>query len=168
MMMTMPFLERNKGKAKVDFRCGVKVNYFYYNSPELLGLGKKEVEVRYDPWNIGVVYCDGVPCYSEFYQKLNGRSIEEVRIASEELFQQMRLYYKNKDEAARKLADFISGAEQTEKMQLRRDYIEEMKPQLSVINGGLMGPVRDSEVTSFDDEIEDEYIDTFFNVDDDD
>jgi len=166
MMMTMPFLGRNKGKAKVDFRCGVKVNYFYYNSPELLGLGKDEVEVRVDPWNIGVVYCDGIPCYSEFYQILKGMSIEEVRIASEELWQQKRLYYKNKDDFARELAEFISGAEQTEKMQLMREYMEEMKPQLSVINGGLMDPAKDFAVTSLDEETDDKDIDMFFDIDD--
>ena len=44
-----------KGTARVQ-EDGVKINYLYYSTPRLQAYFGKDVDVRYDPWNMGVAF----------------------------------------------------------------------------------------------------------------
>lgn len=53
-----------------------------------------KVEVRYDPFNIGIVYAlirgRWEPCYSEYYSELRDHSFKELEVATEELRRQKK------------------------------------------------------------------------------
>lgn len=142
LIMSMPEKKRT-GMSKVEGQRGVRVNYFYYNAPELRSYHGEYVRVRYDPWNMGVVYCyvgsRWVKCRSE-HPALRNRSEMEIQIASEELLKQTQNSAKKRIIRAQDIAKFLSRATQTEEMLLQREYDEEMRPQLEVLNGGLANP----------------------------
>lgn len=142
-IMTLPSVKRNGGTSMIDSLRGVRVNYFYYYSSEFNNyIDKTRVPVRFDPWNIGIVYCyihrHWEKCYSQFYNVLKNRTEYEIQLASEELLKQKRCYAKNAKVTAKELANFIERAEQTEKVLTQRFYDEEMDVQLKVINNTTM------------------------------
>ena len=57
MIITMPGINRNNSTVQVSLNGGVKANYINYYSPELRPLANTRVPIRYDPWNMGIVYC---------------------------------------------------------------------------------------------------------------
>ncbi len=142
-LLTLPMSKQNNGTALVDRQDGVMVHYIYYQCDEFRrpDVAGTRVEVRYDPWNVGIVYCfikgKWVKCYSEYYPILRGKSKNEIDIATQELNKQIKMHAKNAKVSAKKLAEFITKAEQTEEMLNQRLYDEEMAPQLIKINGGL-------------------------------
>jgi len=160
--LSMPEKGR-KGISKVGLR-GVRVNYFYYNASELRSHHGEDVPVRYDPWNMGHAFCyvDGrwIECKSEI-RELQNRTEMEVQIASDELRKQKQdAYTKSRINRAQVIAKLLSRAEQTEKMLLQREYYEEMRTQLQVINGGIDDPVETDESKMRSPNITDENLET--------
>src|SRR6266446_3096118 len=80
-----------KGTAKVRAGKGVKINHIYYWSEAFRSpnLERKNVEVRYDPWNAGIAYAyvggRWVECKSQYWGILRGRSERELMLATREL-----------------------------------------------------------------------------------
>ena len=139
MILTMPGINRNNSTVQVSANGVVKANYINYYSPELRPLANLRVPVRYDPWNMGVVYCYAhnhwVKCISTLSTFI-GRSEMELKIASEEILKQKQLFAQKKNITARKLSDLLKRAEQTEKMLIQRRHDEETAPELTVVNSG--------------------------------
>lgn len=145
MIMTLPAVKKNNGTAKVDPQRGVKVNYLYYYCDEFYkpDVAGTRVPVRYDPMDIGVVYCfvraRWVMCYSQYYSVFKHRTENEIKIASQELMKQKRDNAGKSDFSAKALAEFLLRAEVTEELLNQRIRDAEMVPQLYVIEGGLGG-----------------------------
>lgn len=139
MIITMPGINRNYSTVQVSLNGVVKANYINYYSPELRSLVGTRVAVKYDPWNMGIVYCyvgnRWVKCNSTLNTFI-GRSEMELKIASEELLKQKQLFAQNKNITARRLASLLERAEQTEKMLIQRSRDGDTEAELKVINGG--------------------------------
>jgi transposase InsO family protein len=170
-ILTLPAAKKNNGTAIVDPQRGVKNNYFYYYCPEFQkpNVAGSRVQVRYDPWDISVLYCfvqgQWVKCYSQYYSTLKNKSENEMKIASQELLKQKQKYAAKAALTTKELADFIRSAEKTEEMLNQRLCDEEMVTQLYVINGGLdRGPqlVTKAEIDDDFDEVDEEELD--FNM----
>lgn len=140
-IMTLPVVKRNNGTSLVDLQRGVKVQYFYYycknfNKPNIAGT---RVPTRFDPWDIGVVYCyvrgQWEKCYSQYYSILKGKTVSEISIASQELLAQKQNYARKSGVSAKELANFILEAEKTEEYLKQCRLDEEIETQLYVING---------------------------------
>ena len=153
MIMTLPGINRNNSTVQVSLNGVVKANYINYYSPELRSLVNTRVPIRYDPCNMGIVYCYAhnrwVKCISSLNIFMNKTEME-IKIASEELLKQKQLFAQNKNITARKLADLLERAEQTEKMLIQRSRDEDTIPELLVINGGYdIKPADTQQVFSF-------------------
>ena len=132
---TLPGARTRKGTAKLVPGKGVKVNNIFYWSkgnvfldhPEL---EKKQIPVRYDPYDMGHVYVSikghrqPVECISEHHAQLKGRSERELQIATEELRQRNRRHAQQFTVTAAKLASFVTSVEAQETLlaQRKRDY----------------------------------------------
>lgn len=88
-LMTLP--STRKGTAKINNSNGIKVNRIHYfcnefRNPDLHGIS---VDVRYDPWNMGVAYAfvngSWHECLSDYYQVLQGKTEKEMKIAASEM-----------------------------------------------------------------------------------
>jgi putative transposase len=84
-----------------------------------------DVEVRYDPFDIGAAYAFvkncWTECHSEHYVMLQGRSEKEIMLASKEVRRRNQLHSRERFTlTARKLADFLESAEAEEKCLLQR------------------------------------------------
>ncbi len=143
----------------VDPQRGVKINYFYYYCPEFQkqNVAGTRVQVRYDPWDISILYCfiqgQWVKCYSQYYSTLKGKSENEIRIVSQELLKQKQNCAEKAVLSAKELADFLLRAEQTEEILNQRLADEEMSTQLYVINGSFESGANISNETSFERDI---------------
>ncbi len=148
MIITLPGINRNNSTVQVSLNGVVKANYINYYSPELRSLVGTRVAIKYDPWNMGIVYCyvgnRWVKCISTLNTFI-GRSEMELKIASEELLKQKQLYAQNKNITARKLANLLDCAEQTEKMLIQRSRDEDTATEFKVINGGYSINAGDSQ-----------------------
>jgi len=132
---TFPGARTRKGTAKFVPGKGVKVNNIFYwtkgnvflDHPEL---EKKQIPVRYDPYDMGHVYVSikghrqPVECISEHHAQFKGRSERELQIATEELRQRNRRHAQQFTVTAAKLASFITSVEAREALldQRKRDY----------------------------------------------
>jgi transposase InsO family protein len=93
-IMTLP--STRKGTAMIDNSRGIKVNRIHYFCDEFRNpdLHRMSVEVRYDPWNMGVAYAfvNGVwqECLSDYYQILQGKTEKEMNIAASEMRKTMK------------------------------------------------------------------------------
>ena len=80
-----------KGTAKVDSSRGVKINHIYYWSPEFRSpkFANKQVEVRYDPFQISMAMAwlsdHWVECQSEYAIEFQNRTEKEIKDATQEL-----------------------------------------------------------------------------------
>lgn len=141
LLLTLPTTE--KGTAKVIPGRGVKINHLYYWSdsdafrdPEVEG---QSVPVRYDPFNAGIAYAfvrgKWEQCHSEYYPAFQGRSEQEVRLATKELLAMRRQHARERAVTSKGLADLMQSVEAQEPllMQRRRDQ-ESLK-----IRGGVNG-----------------------------
>ncbi len=139
LILTLPSIKRNNGTALVDMQRGVRVNNIYYNCDEFqyADMADKRVNVRYDPWDAGIVYSyvrdKWVVCYSQYYSVLKNRSEREIKIATQELLGQRKSYEKSRAISAYELARFISQAEHTEEMLGQRTRDIEMSKQLRLL-----------------------------------
>ena len=118
-LFTLP--TTRKGTAKVRSGKGVKINHIYYwaeafRSPNV---ERKNVEVRYDPWNAGIAYAyvggRWVECKSQYWGILRGRSERELMLATRELRRRQCLHTQEVfTVTARRLAEFLESIEAQE------------------------------------------------------
>jgi transposase InsO family protein len=125
LMATLPTTQR--GTAKVLPGRGVIINYVYYWSEAFRdpAVENHDVQVRYDPFDIGTAYAfvrnHWTECHSEHYVVLQGRSLKEIMLASKELRRRNQLHPHEKFRlTAWKLANFLDSAEAEEKCLLQR------------------------------------------------
>lgn len=130
LMLTFP--STDKGTAKVTSR-GVKINYCYYSCAALRvfkTVGQR-VEVRYDPFNVGVAYAyvDHFwhECHSEHYMVFRDRSEKEVQIASEFLRAKSREAGIQAPVNAKRLADFLCTSEGDDVLKVQRLHQDESR-----------------------------------------
>jgi len=133
----------SKGSAKVTPEHGVKIKYIYYwaeafRDPEI---EKKQVKIRYDPFDAGVAYAyvkgHWVVCTSEYYIFFKGRTEKEIRIATEEIRKQQNVHGRNFTITAASIAKFLAPIAEQENQLLQSKKDLETKKILEVINGGL-------------------------------
>ena len=143
-MMSMPPVR--KGTAKVIPGRGVKVLNAYYMC-DAFNDGKvanTQVHVRYDPYDKGYAYAfvhgKWTACRSEFFTVFSGRTHEEVRIATEELRHQNRLYHRNKSINAQELVRLLERAHEHEKILLQQLQDSELRQVFAHMHGKLTGP----------------------------
>jgi len=125
LMATLPTTQR--GAAKVVPGRGVIVNRVRYWAEAFRdpSVENHDVEVRYDPFDIGTAYAFvkncWTECHSEHYVMLQGRSEKEIMLASKEVRRRNQLHSRERFTlTARKLADFLESAEAEEKCLLQR------------------------------------------------
>ena len=135
-----------KGTAKLVPGRGVKIhNIFYWakgnvflDHPEL---EKKQIPVRYDPYDMGHVYVSikghqqPVECLSEHYSQFKGRSERELQIATEELRKRYRQHSQQFSVTAAKLARFITSVEAREALLDQRKHDHEASHVFALMEG---------------------------------
>ncbi len=128
-----------KGSAKVQGGSGIKVNHFYYwnndfRNPEVV---KTSVPVRYDPFDMGVVYAyvqgHWIVCRSPYYSTLEGHTEKELLIATQEFRRRARRDQTSASVSAARLAAFIADAHAHEDVLLQRLRDLEGKQVLEII-----------------------------------
>src|SRR5207253_187290 len=79
---------------------------------------KSRVEVRYDPFDAGIVYAfvenRWVECIGEYHHVFQGHSRKEVMLAAEELRKRRQNHAQNDRFTAKKLAELLKATEVTE------------------------------------------------------
>lgn len=114
-----------KGTAKVFPGKGIRVNKIMYWSDSFRDpqIEKMNVEVRYDPFNVGVAYAfvggQWIQCFSEYYTLLQGRSEKELRIVTSEIIARSKVHKCKSDVSIKVIADFLQSIEGEEKLLLQ-------------------------------------------------
>jgi putative transposase len=130
-----------KGTAKVERSRGIKIHGIYYSALQLRSseVEGTEVEVRYDPFDIGIAYAfvknKWIRCVSQYHTFLQGHSEKELMLASKEIRRQNQLHTKNRTVTARRLADFLNSASEHEAIRQQRIRDLEAKTILEAIAG---------------------------------
>nr|WP_031539865.1 TnsA endonuclease N-terminal domain-containing protein [Bacillus sp. MB2021] len=99
---------------------GIKLNYYYYSNDKFRNreIENSMVEVRYDPFNIGVAYAyvnkRWEKCYSEYYSIVNGKTEKQIKLITEELRHKRKEFEKNSSITAKMIAEFILESEEIE------------------------------------------------------
>lgn len=131
------------GTAKVQVGKGVKFEHKYYWSntfrdPEVVNTW---VEVRYEPFNAGLVYAyvrgQWVECISEYYAHFRGRSEKEIQHASEELRRRQKNHARNYKIRAKQLGQFLASTEAQEVLLEQRLRDGQQQEVFQVIEGGM-------------------------------
>lgn len=123
-ILTLP--SPKPSERKVQPGQGIKLNYYYYWTDKFRNpkIENRIVEVRYDPFNMGIAYAyvnkRWEKCYSEFYQIMNGKTEKQIKRFTEELKQKRKLLQKNGPLTSKMIAEFILESEEIEK-----DLLEE-------------------------------------------
>ena len=139
-ILTLP--TTSEGKAKVQSGRGVKINSIYYwsNSFRDPQIENTSVQVRYDPFDIGIAYAFvrglWVQCISQYYAEFQGRSEKELKLASAELRKRQHNHRKQSNVSAKNLAEFLASVEAQEALLEQRSYDAEAKEVFMVIEGG--------------------------------
>jgi putative transposase len=137
---TMPTSRSEKGKIQKGK--GIKLFGHYYQndifaSRELVG---QSVPIRYDPFDIGVLYAfvqnQWLPCQSQFYAQLSGRSERELAIITAELRKSAKADEESRGLSAARLAAFLEKAEGHQAWSLQRLKDLESHPILDTLAGG--------------------------------
>ena len=161
LIFTLP--TTRKGTAKLLPLRGIKINHLYYwakgnaflDHPEL---EKKQLPVRYDPFDMGHAYVlingQSFECISEYYTIFRGRSEREIQIASEELHRRNHLHSQHFTITAAKLAQFITSLEAREVLFAQQQRDEDAKSIFALMEGrempnrGENDPQRSADITS--------------------
>ncbi len=137
---TMPTSRSEKGKIQKGK--GIKLFGHYYQNDlfalkELIG---QSVPIRYDPFDIGVLYAfvqnQWLPCQSQFYTQLSGRSERELAIITTELRRSAQVDKGSPNLSAARLAAFLEKAEGHQAWLLQRQKDLESHPILDMLAGG--------------------------------
>jgi putative transposase len=129
-----------KRTAKIVPRLGVKINYIYYWNDSFYNpkVENTQVEVRFDPFNVGRAYVylksEWVECYSEYYSIFNGVSENSIKLITKELTQRKRNHAKKFSISASNIASFIRSAEGEEILLKQQLADNEQKYILQIIN----------------------------------
>jgi hypothetical protein len=124
MIATLPSTPR--GTAKVSPGRGVKINYIFYwcdgmDDPKIRG---QQIPVRFDPFDLGTAYAfiagQWVQCHSDHYRTFQGRSQNELLVASKELLAQNRERGSRFQLTASKLAQAFQSIDLQESLLLQR------------------------------------------------
>ncbi|WP_373526256.1 Mu transposase C-terminal domain-containing protein [Nostoc sp.] len=148
-ILTLP--TTSEGKAKVQVGRGVKINSIYYwsNSFRDPQIENTSVQIRYDPFNIGIAYAfvrgQWVQCISQYYTELQGRSEKELKLASIELRKRSSNHAQQSKVSAKKLAEFLASVEAQEALLQQRSYDAEVKEVFRVIEGTKAATSRNEE-----------------------
>ena len=149
LILTMPTTRKSTAKNVPDK--GVKINYIFYWNDALRErfIEKKQLLVRYDPYNISVAYVQirgrWVQCTAEYYATFENCTERQLKIASNELRKRNAKFSKTYTHTAVSLANFIRDAEEVQKglsekrLLNQRIKDREFRPLLTVINGGGAG-----------------------------
>ncbi len=114
----------------------MKINCIFYWAPALREpeIERIQVPVRYDPYDAGVAYAyvqkRWLQCISEHYSILRGKSERELMLATAELRKRAQRHTGQFTVTARKLADFLEGAEGNRLLSKQRACDEEAKQAL--------------------------------------
>lgn len=137
-VMTLP--STKLGKSKVQPGSGVKANYIYYwadimKDPLVEGT---VVPIRYDPFDIGIAYAyvknKWIRCISQYYSIFQGRTEKELKLITQEIKKQKKNYYKKININAKKIAEFISFAEEQEEIFNQRNKDYEAKKTIKLVS----------------------------------
>ncbi|MGG0720136.1 DDE-type integrase/transposase/recombinase [Robertmurraya massiliosenegalensis] len=138
-LMTLPSVT---GKTrKVHPGKGIKLTYSYYWCPNFRDpkVENSEVEVRYDPFNIGIAYVlinnNWEKCLSDQYAVFNGKTEKQLKLISEELREKKKYNSKSRAITAKMIAKFILESEGIEeKLEYEKYKPLETKPNLQLID----------------------------------
>jgi hypothetical protein len=140
-IMTLPIAKGNNGNVKIDPQQGVKIGYINYHCSQFSqpSLNGAYVQARYDPFNMGIVYCyikgQWVKCFSDYYKVFENRTEKQIMIASEEIKDKKKKYAANAGVRAKELAQFLQQAEKAENELLLQQKRDNENPSLRVLNG---------------------------------
>lgn len=139
------------GLAKVIPRSGIKVNYLYYWTDEFrhAGVEGAKVRVKVDPFNVGIVYAlvkgRWLRCVSDYHHFFNGRSLKEIKIATQELRKVKAGLAAGRLISAKRLLDFMSGPEEIERVKQQREKDTERQ----FAEAGAEAPANSEKVVPF-------------------
>ena len=131
-----------KGTAKLHPSLGVKINNIYYSAKNNIfrrnrKLHKKQIPVRYDPFDIGHAYAlvkgKWVECLSQHHVQLRGRTEREIQLAGEELRARYRRHGRQFKITAAKLAAFITSVEGQQALLAQRRKDLELRGVLALM-----------------------------------
>jgi putative transposase len=127
------------GHVKIDSQRGVLVNGFRYWSDVCRGpgLNKKDVDVRFDPFDMGVawVFVRGswVECHSQYYSQMRGKTLKQVQIATAVYSRRQALSgARRRSITPRIIAVMLNAAQRDE--EIRRQQLLEVESQQSRIH----------------------------------
>src|SRR5690606_35087663 len=99
-----------------------------------------QIEVRYDPYNIGIAYGfvrkRWVQLIYEYYSLFVNHTECEIKLASGELRKRMKQYRQTTAITGKKLAEFLKSVEAQETLKIQRLRDNEAKTIYQVIDGG--------------------------------
>lgn len=132
----------SKGTATITLNGSIKVNGIQYfcedfRNPEL---SNKSLPVRFDPFDCGIAYAlvkgKWSKCYSQYFSAFQGRSIKELKIASQEILRRIQngnaIYRKN---SLREIAQFLLDAESNELLLKQRIKEQEFRFSQNIESG---------------------------------
>ena len=124
----------DKGTAKVT-ASGVKINYFWFNSDVLFPLIGKQVQVKYEPYDLSTAWAyvnrRWVRLTSRFHRTLRGLTERELHMITEE-YRQRRGKVEFKRLNDRKLILFLREIEKEEAFLLERKRAKELQRVLEI------------------------------------
>ncbi|WP_342559806.1 TnsA endonuclease N-terminal domain-containing protein [Psychrobacillus sp. FSL W7-1457] len=141
---------------------GIKLSYSYYWCEQFRNpkIEATELEVKYDPFNIGIAYAfidnQWVKCLSEQYKYLNGKTEKQIKLIAEEIRQKKKLYAQNITITARTIANYIIESEKIEETLAIEKY-KPLETGLKVIENNKILNVEtnnDSKSAELHDELE--------------
>ncbi|MEQ2528859.1 TnsA endonuclease N-terminal domain-containing protein [Bacillaceae bacterium CLA-AA-H227] len=137
-MMTLPSPDRRT--RRVYPGKGIKLTYSYYWSPKFRNprIEDTYVEVKYDPFNVGIAYVyienKWEKCYSEHYQHLNGKTEKQIKLITEELRRKKKGNAQKRMISAKEIARFILDSEDVEdRLALERYKTSEIKHDIKIV-----------------------------------
>jgi putative transposase len=137
---TLPTTRSEKGMIQKGK--GIKLFGHYYQNEvfalrELVG---QSVPIRYDPFDIGILYAfvqhQWIPCKSQFYAQLSGRSERELAIMTAELRKAAQGDEESRGLSAARLSAFLEKAEGHQAWLLQRMKDQESHPIVDAFAGG--------------------------------
>lgn len=114
-LMTLPSPARKT--RKVHPGRGIKLLYSYYWCNEFRDprIENTNVEVKYDPFNVGIAYAfinnKWIKCLSEEFKYLNGKTEKQIQIIAEEIRKKKSLQSRSNSITAKMIARFIMESE---------------------------------------------------------
>ncbi|GAM14268.1 TnsA endonuclease N-terminal domain-containing protein [Mesobacillus selenatarsenatis] len=143
-IMTLPSPKRKM--VKVDPGRGIKVNYFHYWNEKFRSprIESTTVEVRYDPFNLGIVYAyidnRWEKCFSSYQGLLWNKTEKQLQYITTEIRKQKRDQSRNGSITAKMIATFILRTEEIEdELTEKQKEIKKVEMNLQIVkkNGGV-------------------------------